>query len=383
MKNIDTHSRSSAISGLLIAAVCSSFLAGASYGQCGYTLTGVITQPNCDMSDGIIELLIGEGADVYSIDWSTGEQGALLTNLAPGYYTVTVMDWDGCTTTADFLLECDDGTGVEEPIDDDCSLRTYTQGGWGSPPNGGNPGAYLHAHFAAAFPAGITIGCNRQLVLTSAQAVTNYLPGGGSPGMLPAGTTTNPVKYKNVLAAQLVTATISVGMDSYYAGFAPSTNLLANTTINSGPFSGISVQQLLSMANEFIGGCGGSYTASQFNEALSAINENFDNGNTDNGFLSCAAGPKMLRSHAMPQLEVYPNPASTKASVRLRSPVGTPAGMELRDLTGQLLLQLNATANEAGMVDLSLDVSTMKAGIYFIRMSAAGRTYTTRLVVAH
>jgi len=55
-------------------------------------------------------------------------------------------------------------------------LRTQTPRGWGATPNGNNPGAYLHAHFAQAFPNGITIGCgNNQLVFTSAQAVTTLV----------------------------------------------------------------------------------------------------------------------------------------------------------------------------------------------------------------
>ncbi len=65
-------------------------------------------------------------------------------------------------------------------------FRTQTQGGWGAIPNGNNPGVYVHTNFAAAFPSGLTIGCSsgNKLVLTSAQAVTDFLPSGTTPAVL-------------------------------------------------------------------------------------------------------------------------------------------------------------------------------------------------------
>ncbi|MCW5900264.1 MAG: T9SS type A sorting domain-containing protein [Flavobacteriales bacterium] len=174
------------------------------------------------------------------------------------------------------------------PTGDDCQLRTQTQGGWGAPPNGNNPGAYLHANFAGAFPGGVTIGCENTLVFTSAQAITNFLPSGGPPSVLPSGTWVNPTGYGNVLAGQLLAATISVGMDAYDPGFGASSTLLGNAIVASGPFAGWTVNAVLAAANDFIGGCGGSYTAPQFNSVLTAINENFTGGNTNNGFLICS-----------------------------------------------------------------------------------------------
>src|SRR5205085_783181 len=68
------------------------------------------------------------------------------------------------------------------PPPGDCGqLRTQTPGGWGAKPAGNNPGTYLYAHFAAAFPSGLTVGVtpNYNIKLTSPQAVTNFLPSGG------------------------------------------------------------------------------------------------------------------------------------------------------------------------------------------------------------
>jgi hypothetical protein len=380
MNNYHTTRRST-LAALLLAA---SGLAGTANAQCGYELTAAVIQPNCGMEDGMIQLLIPEGTEVYSIAWSTGAAYSSLTDLGAGYYSVTVTDWDQCETTAVFHLGCDDddpgGGGV-----DDCTLRTQTQGGWGSRPRGQNPGAYLQAGFNAAFPGGLMIGCpGRQLRLTSSSAVSNYLPGGGSPARLPAGVMTDPVNYKNVLAAQLVTATINVRMDAHDPGFAPSSNALGNAVIVSGPFAGRSVQELLDLANAFIGNCGGGpFNASQFNDALSAVNENFVDGNTDNGFLSCVGhAGKAVVSAPVQGWQVYPNPASSHMNVRLDLSRETRVQAALLDLTGRTLHPVVVMTAAAGITEFPLDVNALPEGIYFLRLTSAGREEVIRVVVA-
>lgn len=166
-------------------------------------------------------------------------------------------------------------------------LRTQTQGGWGAPPNGNNPGAYLHAHFAAAFPAGLTVGCTKTIKLTSAQAVTNFLPQGSSPKVL----TTNYVNPTNskisVLAGQVVALKLSVVFDEYDANFGAGTDLLKNRVIVSGVFQGWTVGQLLAEAEKKLGGCASPYSVAQLNDAVDAVNNNYVDGNTDLGYLDC------------------------------------------------------------------------------------------------
>lgn len=168
-------------------------------------------------------------------------------------------------------------------------FKTYTQGGWGAEPRGGNPGVYLHANFAAAFPSGLTIGCasGYTLKLTTAQAVTDFLPSGSTPSALDASYVNPGSSYSNVLAGQLVAATLSVGFDNYDAGFGTNTTHLGDLVIASGTFAGLTVNQMLSLANDVIGGCNTSYGFSDVNTALTNINENYDNGTSNNGFLNC------------------------------------------------------------------------------------------------
>ncbi|MBX7052937.1 MAG: hypothetical protein K1X54_12935, partial [Flavobacteriales bacterium] len=196
----------------------------------------------------------------------------------------TVQDCDAdptITVSADSVwtssIPCDGG-----------ALRTQTQGGWGAVPNGNNPGVYLHANFDQAFPNGLILGCNNQLVLTSAQAITAFLPSGSTPSALPSGTMTNPGNaYNNVLAGQLVAAMLNVGFDAYDPSFGESSSALGSMVFASGDFQGMTIAQVISLANEVIGGCSSAYSYSQLNQALTTINENYDNGNMDQGDFLC------------------------------------------------------------------------------------------------
>jgi hypothetical protein len=189
---------------------------------------------------------------------------------------------DNCS---DFTISFSDvsvpGTMADpNDTDEDCgSHKTFTQGGWGANPNGNNPGVYLHANFNATYPTGVMIGCgSNTLVFESAQEVTDFLPSGGTPSALP--------NY-SVLTGQLLAATLNVGFDAFDPSFASSNVALGDMLFVSGTFQGLTVNQVLAIANDVIGGCSNAYSASAVNNALTAINENFDNGTVDNGNLDC------------------------------------------------------------------------------------------------
>src|SRR6185295_18047789 len=101
------------------------------------------------------------------------------------------------------------------------------------------------AHFAAAFPSPnyLTIGCTNKLQLKSSLAVSNFLPNGTTAGKLPAGTLVNPTRssYANVLAGQLVAATLSVKFDLIDANFSSSSVHLQDLVYLSGTFAGKTV----------------------------------------------------------------------------------------------------------------------------------------------
>jgi hypothetical protein len=170
-------------------------------------------------------------------------------------------------------------------------FKTFTIGGWGTNCNGNNPGCYRDAHFDAAFPDGVAIGCaSNKLIFDSSAAIANYLPAGGGPAVLPAGTFTNPTTSRGVLSSQVLAIALAVGFDNADPNFSASSSSFASLTIKAGTFQGMSVGDFLTLANNVLGGCSTQYTPAQLNEAATAINENFDNGTVDNGYLNCSRG---------------------------------------------------------------------------------------------
>ena len=166
-------------------------------------------------------------------------------------------------------------------------FRTQSQGGWGTSPTGNNPGAYLHAHFATAFPAGLRVGCdNGSLFYSSAAAITAFIPSGGTPAAI-SGNMVDPSPFKNTLAGQVTALALSVGFDYADPDFAPAEENLGNLVIGSGAFAGKSVNELLALANGVLGGCETGYSPSQMNNAVSAINNNFLDGTINGGLLTC------------------------------------------------------------------------------------------------
>jgi hypothetical protein len=212
----------------------------------------------------------------------------------------------------EFIVDCNLDTYLSNIVSDNCSevtvsftindsawvspeecepgmFRTQTQGGWGTNPNGNNPGAYLHAHFSEVFPNGLTLGCSNTLVLTSAQAVTDFLPSGSTPSSLSNGELMNPGgSYNNVFAGQVVALAISMAMDEHISDFGSSNLALADLLIVNGDFAGWSVGDVWQLANDILGGCNSQYTPSQLNAVISSINENFVDGTMNGGFLDCS-----------------------------------------------------------------------------------------------
>jgi hypothetical protein len=157
-------------------------------------------------------------------------------------------------------------------------LKTVTQGGWGAPPRGNNPGAFLLANFSK-LGGPVVIGCPTgfKLTFTSAGAIQNFLPQGGPPSTL-TGSATNPLDSSaGVFAGQVLALQLNVSFSNL--GIAPFNPGLGSFVLPSGPAAGKTVNQVLADANKALGGCGlPSYVSSiaQLNDIVSSINEMFD-----------------------------------------------------------------------------------------------------------
>jgi hypothetical protein len=166
-------------------------------------------------------------------------------------------------------------------------FRTQTQGGWGTACSGNNPGCYRDAHFATTFPYGMMIGdaeYGAGIEFTSSAAVQAFLPQGGTPAVLQS-ITTNPLSTEaGVLAGQVTALTLSVNFDLADPDFGASTTNLADLRAVSGDCQGMSVGDILDEATLVLVGSG-SFTPSQINSCVSAINENFVDGTMVGNYL--------------------------------------------------------------------------------------------------
>ena len=277
---------------------------------------------------------------------------------------------------------------IQTPPAGECGqLRTQTPGGWGAPPNGNNPATYMYGHFAAVFPSGLTVGLtpNYNIRLTSPQAVTNFLPSGGQAKALTQNYV-NPTTVKNTLAGHLVALTLAVRFDAADPSFGAGSITLGDMIIGSGPFQGWTVNNFLVEANKVLGGGTSSYTVQEVLETAGSINENYVDGNMDNGFLDCpTAGPigrpaPLVRADVSrdASVQAYPNPSSGQFELRFDSRL-VPTQVTVVNANGTVVIQRNVGQNSIG--NLKFDLSGHPPGMYLVKISSASGEKTQKLFV--
>lgn len=152
------------------------------------------------------------------------------------------------------LADADDAT---DSLAHGCAV---TPGGWGSPPAGGNPGALLHANFDRVFGGSLTVG---GVTFTSAQQITEMLPVHGDP-----------------LFNHAVALTINFAFGE--AGLLDGT--VAGVIVTGGPYYGMSVQQVLSLASAAL--ADPARSTSKYSELIGVMDA------YNNELLGCNAGPE-------------------------------------------------------------------------------------------
>jgi hypothetical protein len=153
---------------------------------------------------------------------------------------------------------------------------TVTQGGWGAPAHGNNPGTFLVTNFP---PLGVTIGLGYPnpgspswLHFSAAVNVQGFLPQGGPPSFLNA-SALNPTSRTSagVFAGQVLALTLNVQLEKF------GSLVLSGTGT---PFDGSTVAQVLAAANTAISGGAlppGFASFSALNDLVDSLNGSFDN----------------------------------------------------------------------------------------------------------
>ena len=189
-------------------------------------------------------------------------------------------------------------------------LCTFTQGGWGTNCSGGNPGCRRDTYFDSVFPHGLTIGDadgidgdgEFALHFSDSAAVAAFLPAGGKAGAL-NGDAHDPLgSSAGVFAGQLLAAKLNLAFDD--AGALD--DCKGRTELDLGDLVfvagvdadllGWSVREVIDLADQAISGALGSsidldgdgkadVTMGDLSDALDALNNNFDNGTSNLGYL--------------------------------------------------------------------------------------------------
>ena len=162
---------------------------------------------------------------------------------------------------------------------------TYTQGGWGSKPSGNNPGALLQNNWRTVYGYGnVKVGGWNTATFTSSTAIQNYLPAGGSPSPLWQ-SYYNPTSAYSVFHGQVLALQLNVD----FSNKGITATGLAGMHVQSGPLKGWTVQQVLTLANQVLGGNFSNLprgmSVSDLNGVVDSINGAFDGGTTDTGYL--------------------------------------------------------------------------------------------------
>jgi hypothetical protein len=198
---------------------------------------------------------------------------------APGQVMAVFMHVDGIFSSSnlsqDNIVEV-----IVPPSSPSGPYTTVTQGGWGAPPHGNNPGAILLANFTKVYPAGyVRIGGNYTLTFTSPQAIQNFLPAGKTPNALTASAVNPTSSNAGVFAGQVLALQLSVDFSSagvFRIG-------IGSLRLQSGPLAGWTVSQVLTAANIALGGGSlpaGVTSISQMNDIVDKINNSWDGGHS-------------------------------------------------------------------------------------------------------
>jgi hypothetical protein len=239
-------------------------------------------------------VLDGTISGVVNGDAITAAYATTATTTSPvGQYPITSAAVDPNGRLGNYTVTLVPGTlTVTSSACDVNGYTTYSQGGWGSKPNGNNPGALLAANFADVYPNGLTLGGDKTLKFTSAYAIERYLPAGGSPSVLTS-SYVNPTSSKGgTLSAQLLAVQLAVDFSD--AGVLKAG--LGDLVFVSGAAAGQSLRDVLAMANTVFGGQTSALPSGMSLSGLASLLEsvvnNFHEGTVNQGLLGCGDGTR-------------------------------------------------------------------------------------------
>jgi SprB repeat/Secretion system C-terminal sorting domain len=313
-----------------------------------------ITNASCSGSDnGTIGVSVTGGSSQYNFNWSpTQPNASVLTNLAPGTYTVTVTDLtNGCTGTSSGTVSAPPPLGTTVVVtnvqcngDATGAINLNVTGGT-------SPYAYDWADVP---------GTNNTEDRTG----------------LPAGLYTVTITDANNCTANNV-AVVSEPLPIVININGPDTACVNQTsTINA---SGLTSYNWILSSGTIVSGQGTNSITVLWNtlgtQTVSVLSTDA-NGCTATASQAVFVDPCVSTHEAtLPDVQVWPNPFTTWVGVSFENAVSPSARLRVFDLHGRVLLEKNNLSNPS-----KLDTQRLPSGQYLLRIEDGVRSGTWRLV---
>ena len=157
--------------------------------SCTSVLSAIISQPATVVNDSIVSTssFCGNnngtatvypygGTSPYTVLWNTGSTSATLTNLAPGSYTVTVTDFNGCSEQS--TRNISNVPGPVATLDSIRNVRCFGQNTGGvfiSAPGGVSPKTYLWSNGSVSQDISNVAAGTYTVTVTDANSCTSVL----------------------------------------------------------------------------------------------------------------------------------------------------------------------------------------------------------------
>jgi hypothetical protein len=351
--------------------------------------------------------LTASGAVSYR--WNTGATTATLTVTAAGTYTVTGTDANGCTNTASVTVTADACLQVQA-----CS---YSQSFYGNPAGRACNGLSATNAVAVALSKGpLVVGSgNKKITIQPNEtvAILDKLPATGLVSSLPEGTVTvtdaagsgylRNGKFNNELVGQTIALSLNTRNSPELAAIRLSGTMFS-TSESSGCVNGVAtgsaksyripqnvlnclgsnnkVEDLLALANAALGGsvnnCGA--TLAEINEAVTAINEGFDQCRVLTGFSSPSAAATYINGFVT---NAYPNPFSSKTTIEFTNLVSDGhVQLDVYSITGQKIGTIFDDDIVKGTTyKAELSAATLSEGVYMYTIKSGNDYISRKLVV--
>ena len=356
-------------------------------------------------------MIIGSNTGT-SITYKSGTAGTT------GTFTVVSTSSEGCTGSCSVTF----GNMLGE-------YCTKTQGYYGNQGGKTCDNKTTTQAVTQALSAGSIVlgdGTRKLTILASeVSCLITKMPAGTTPAVLPVGNVTcatassssylNNGKFISVLVGQTLAMSLNIRLNAALGNVALTNRYLttygATSCTNGNAISGSKqvfaipqsvltylgannkVSDLMTLANKALGmtyvPSGTQPTLSDITAALDALNKGFDGCRILAGFSANSSGLKLDdEEHATSStneglnLTSYPNPFNSMTTLSFRLDETSNASLDIYSMTGaRIATVFNGVANADEEYPIAFDASDLSDGVYVCRLSTAGKSVVTKLVL--